>query len=162
LSELGKAGPLAIGNAPVVRRWQVLAPNPQVLEVGRRNSVFALATDQALAWTPAYSTVSGTLPLASVPVIKIRDAAPPVGYVRFEVQITTPGDVLLEFNAAEHLTLWVDGKRQQPTTETVFDLPVGIHQFVLAIALDARDQDLRVAVEPASGSRAKFQVVSGK
>ena len=87
LSELGKAGPFAIGNAPVVRRWQVLAPNPQVLEVGRRDSVFALATNPSLAWTPAYSTVSGTLPLASVPVIKIRDVAPPVGYVRFEVQV---------------------------------------------------------------------------
>ena len=69
----------------------------------------------------------------------------------------------LDFNTAvEHLTLWIDGKRQQPTTRTVVDLPVGIHQFVLAIALGARNRDLRVTVQPANASQAKFQVVSGK
>ena len=69
LSELGKVGPYSLGNARVVRRWQVLEPTPSGKDQIRRRGLVAVAMGgPAFTWSPIYGQVSGLLPLDSIPI----------------------------------------------------------------------------------------------
>src|SRR5207244_10718485 len=68
LSELGKVGPHAVSKARLVRRWQVLEATREAYTVLSRTRLATVADkDAKLTWNPAYSEVSGTLPLDTVP-----------------------------------------------------------------------------------------------
>src|SRR5213076_2200268 len=71
LSELGKVGPYAVGPGRVVRRWEALAATPEARHLLERGGPEAAAGGTpGLVWEPAYSTVTGVLPLADVPTVK--------------------------------------------------------------------------------------------
>ena len=53
-----------------VRRWQALEPTRAAHELLTTTSFTSAATDTALTWTPAYSTVAGSLPLEDFPHLK--------------------------------------------------------------------------------------------
>ena len=83
LSELGKPGPYAVTDAPVVRRWRVLDPVPE-----------SAAADQAkfpagdsLGWYPAYSLVSGALPADALPTA----AGKPVAFAQAQIEVAAAG-----------------------------------------------------------------------
>src|SRR5262249_41488598 len=80
LAELGKVGPYSLSKARLVRRWQVLVSTPEARQLLRRTShASAAGQDPVLSWSPAYSQVSGTLPMDSIPRLEIRKGDGPFG-----------------------------------------------------------------------------------
>ncbi len=85
LSELGKIGAYAVSKERLVRRWQVLEPTKEAYAElsrwglqtvakadGKETVVASYGSTGAgvLTWSPAYSRVSGVLPLADFPAFK--------------------------------------------------------------------------------------------
>jgi putative heme-binding domain-containing protein len=167
LSELGKIGKFAIGRESVVRRWRLMNDTPDARFRLRRTSYqSASGDDPAYLWAPAYSTVDGSLPLSDIPELRIRNrvaaGAKGVGFVRCELDVTTPGKVALVLKDASALKLWLDGRPIETAEQTVLDLSRGVHRLTFSVDLEARKQPLRVAIETMPDSQARVQVVSGK
>jgi putative heme-binding domain-containing protein len=130
LTELGKPGPYAAGNAPVVRRWRVL---------------------EGTAWAPAYTTVSGVLPLEGVTS------------ARADVEVTTAGKFRLRVNSAKGLSLKVGEAAVDLKEETLLDLPVGLQSLTFKVDAAARGpQGLRVELDEAPGSAGRLRLLVGK
>ena len=152
LSELGKPGPYAVPNDPVVRRWRVLDPVPEALAGA---DVKPPPAGDA-GWWPAYSLVSGVLPADAL-------GTKGVGYARSLVDVTTPGKVKLLVDSPKGLTLWVDDRPAELAgPETVLDLSRGVHTLTVRVDPAAHAGGLRVQFADAPGSAGHVQPVSGK
>ncbi len=163
LSELGKVGPYAVGQARVVRRWQRLEPTPEAVQLLRSSSLDSAATDRAeLSWTSVYSRVSGELPLEDLPRLVTRPDFPPAGFVRFELEVSQGGPVSLKFDQPQGLLLWVDGRGVAVQSTTELDLSPGRHVATLGVKLDERATPIRCELGDVEGSRAQAQLVGGK
>jgi putative heme-binding domain-containing protein len=165
LSELGKIGPYAVSKAAVVRRWQVLEPTKEAHQVLARNSLAALVAKPSLAWSPAYSTVSGTLPLDAAPVLELKGGfgePPCFSLARCQVEVTTPGKVKLLVDSVAGLSLWVDGVPAEVKEATVLEMKSGVHTLTFGIDLKWRTNGLRCEVEEMAGSPARVRPVGGK
>jgi putative heme-binding domain-containing protein len=180
LSELGKVGPYSVGKARVVRRWQVLEPTPAASHELRRWGVQTVAAggnrysdregqgSAALSWSPAYSTVAGTLPLDALPAFQLGPlpgssaGVGPTGFARAQLDVSTAGRVKLALDSAEGLTVWVDGTAIEPRPELTLDLTPGLHTVTFAVSLSRRREGLRCTLEDVPGSPARAQVVVGK
>ena len=135
LSELGKIGPYSVSKARVVRRWQVLEATPSAFHELRRWGLQTVAkaggSDTAgtgygssggdvLTWSPAYSEVSGALPLARPardqprPPARLGREVGATGFARAQIDVSTPGRVKLALNSAKGLSVWVDGTPVEP------------------------------------------------
>lgn len=143
VSQLGRPGPYANDERPVLRKWRV-APE----------EVPGTIPDENAFWMPAYSLVNGELPAADM------DRGDVV-YARAFVEILVPGAVTLDLNSSLGLELQVDGRK-------VDDLGTEI-QFtrgrkVLTFMIDRRERGelgLRVGLVNAPGSRARFKPEGG-
>src|SRR5262245_36487853 len=124
MTELGKVGgPYAPSKARVVRRWQVIDPTNANLNLFRRTRVSAAAEpDNPFAWSPAYSKVSGDLPLAELPKFTVWQDTAAQSVVRFQLDVTTAGAAKLKFNAVAGLTVYVGNTPVEAKPETVLDL----------------------------------------
>jgi putative heme-binding domain-containing protein len=163
LSELGKVGPYAVSPARVVRRWQALDSTPQVRELLRTTRLAAAAgSDPALMWVPAYSQVSGSLPLDALARIAFRSDANAVSVARCQLEVTTPGKVRLRLNSAQGVTAWMDGQPLEATAAMVVDLASGVHTLTIAIDRVQRHDGLRCELDDVPGSSARVRVVGGK
>jgi putative heme-binding domain-containing protein len=167
LSELGKVGPYAVSPARVVRRWQVLTPNKETYTLLSRTSFASAAGNHAaLVWTPAYSTVAGALPLDAVPPLEFRKPVSKdvhrVGFVRCQLEATTPGKVRLRLNAAMGFQAWLDGAPVDVKDVMELDLKTGVQTLTIVIDLAARREMLRCELEDAPGSPARARVMAGK
>ena len=167
LSELGKVGsPYATSKARELRRWQVLEATPEARRALERVDGLegAVKGRPPLAWSPAYSLVSGALPLDALPPIVPKPGAPALGLARGQVEVTTPGPVRLAFNATEGLTVWLDGQRREPEADgtLTLDLASGTHALAVAVALDRRKEGLSVRLDDVPGSPARARMVVGK
>jgi putative heme-binding domain-containing protein len=163
LSELGKVGPYQAGTARVVRRWQVLESTPKTQELLRSTRLAsATGSDPALVWSSGYSTVSGTLPLDAVPVIKYRGDAGPVSFARCQLDVTTGGKVKLLLNYTAGLTVWLDGTPVELGDQLLLDLSTGVHTLTMALDRDKRKEPLRVELDDVAGSAARVRIVGGK
>ncbi|MCA9155674.1 MAG: HEAT repeat domain-containing protein, partial [Planctomycetales bacterium] len=161
LSELGKVGAYSISNTPVVRRWQVLTWTEEAHRRLNRTSFDTAATnDPALVWEPVYSRVFGDLPLDNLPTFQPHRQLAPTTFVRFELDVTTAGEVALQFGDASGLSLWVNGKPQPITSELRLTLDQAVHSFTLAVDQNERRQPLRAELLP--GNAASAQFVTGK
>ena len=162
LSELGKLGPYAVSpQTRLVRRWRVLEP-PAVAPPGV-DPLDALANDPALAWTPAYSKVSGELPLDALSTIPFRISAAKIGLARAEVEVTTPGPVRLRMSPIPAIVAaWLDGKRFEPKAEVDLGLAAGTHVLTFALSADPQGPGLKVELQEVPGSPARAQAVVGK
>jgi putative heme-binding domain-containing protein len=165
LSELGKVGGnYTIGQARVVRRWQVLSWSKEAHTLLNRTSYDSAATDNpALVWDSAYSLVSGTLPMDSLPTFVPHQGDEPVRFLRCQLDVSTPGRVKLKFSHTGNLALWIDGK---PTpiekNEAIVDLSSGRRTLTLASSSQARTIDIRLELADVPGSMAQVQIVGGK
>ncbi len=130
LSELGKPGPYAVSPAPVIRRWRV---------------------PEGGAWVPAYSLVTGLLPLGKT------------ASVRGEIDVTTAGKIRVRVNSAKGLALKVDEAAVELKGEVDLELAAGIHALMFEVDAAARGgEGLRVEVEEAPGSPGRVRPVGGK
>ncbi len=136
MSELGKPGPYANNPKAIVRAWQI---------------GFPIASAAPTAWTTAYSFVSGLLPLES---FANKDRA----IAQFQIESTTAGKVLIKLNSLEGLSLRVDSADVELTENLVLDLARGTHQLAFLVDLKKRKEGIRVELEEAPGSPARFQL----
>ncbi len=163
LSELGKVGEFAVSNTPVARRWEALAYTPEAHHRLNRTSFDIAATDDAaLTWQPAYSTVGGQLPVEGLPQLKPHRETPSTSFVRCQIEVTTPGAVLIRFNATTGVEFWLDSKPTPVETVMALDLTTGKHTLTFAIDRSRRTTPLQLTLDRAPGSPAQAQLVSGK
>jgi putative heme-binding domain-containing protein len=163
LSELGKVGPYAVGPARLVRRWRVLEPTEEAMQQLRRTNSSATALDHpAWNWLPAYSRVSGDLPLDSLPSIQIHQGVHPMSYLRFEIDVSTAGPLQLRFNSAAGLECWLDAASFPCEREVTLEPSPGRHTVTIALDRRQRNKPLRVELDDLPGSSAQAQIVGGK
>jgi putative heme-binding domain-containing protein len=167
LSELGKVGPFAAGNARLARRWQALEATAEAKRhLQRAGFAAAAGDDPALTWTPAYSTVAGVLPLEEVPTLDVKlpfgKEAQATAFVRCQLDATTGGKVTLRLNAADGLTAWLNGAPIEAKGEMVLDLPAGLHTLTFAVDRSRRREGLRGELDDVPGSPARVRVLGGK
>ncbi len=165
LSQLGKVGGnFTVGPQKLVRRWEVLTySNEANRKLNRTSFDTAAGDDPDFVWAPAYSRVAGDLPFEGLPTYTPHANLEPTTFLRFEVEVTTPGKVALNIpGGAAGLALWVGGKPTPLTDVTTLDLLTGKHRLTLAVNRTARMQPLRIELADAAGSAAQVQVVGGK
>jgi putative heme-binding domain-containing protein len=166
LSQLGKEGDFAVGKDRVARRWQKLSWTPEAHVRLNRTShdSAANADDPAFSWEPAYSRVSGDLPIDELALFTPHRDLDPVSFARCEIEVSTAGRIGLDFGDVQGLSLWIDGKptKLTPRRMEVFDLPVGRHQFTIAVNRQAHTSPLRLELADVENSPAKAEFVTGK
>jgi putative heme-binding domain-containing protein len=163
LSELGKIGPYSVGKARAVRRWRAYDASPgakaALVKVGLEA---ALGDGRGQSWQPAYSEVSGILPLSALPANAVGPRGSPVGFARTELDVSTAGPVKIAFDNPAGLSLWVDGSKVEMNPEVTLDLKTGVHTITLAVPLEGRSAGLRCTLEDVPDSPARAQWVVGK
>ena len=170
LSEIGKIGPYSVGKARVIRRWQVLQSTPEAGQELRRFGlqVSTNRDNEVLKWLPTYSEVSGSLPLAALPTIKLKslpgsgDEVAETLFARAQIDVSTAGKIKLLLNEVEGMQLWLDGTAIDPHKELILDLKTGVHTLTFAIQRGPKATSLRCEVDDLAGSPAKAQPVVGK
>jgi putative heme-binding domain-containing protein len=163
LSQLGKIGPYSVSNAMVARRWQVLEPTPESAEAIRRGGLeAAVRGDSALSWVPAYSRVSGVLPVDAIPTVSSTGDSRRIGMARCLVEVSAPGEIKLVGDAPSTLDLWIDGKPISFQHEIVLKLDSGVHTLTFALTLERIGAGFRCELADVAGSPAKAQFVVGK
>jgi putative heme-binding domain-containing protein len=163
LSELGKVGPYSVSPARVVRRWQVLeATGPAHTLLSRTHLATAADPQADLVWSPAYSQVSGALPLEALPRFHWQNRPGTFGFARCQLDVSTAGKVLLRLNAAAGVTLWKDGVPVDAQKDLVLNLPRGTHTLTFQIDLEHRTESLRCELDDVPESPARVRMVGGK
>jgi putative heme-binding domain-containing protein len=163
LSELGKIGPYSVGKARVVRRWQVVESLPEALRNVRAAQYAVLGMGATpVSWVPAYSLVSGVLPVDAIPHVKMPGQTSRYGFARAQIDVSTPGRVKLAFNSVEGLQIFIDGQSVGQGAEITVDLSSGVHTVTVAVDHDKRREGIRCTLEDVPGSPARAQIVVGK
>ena len=157
LSELGKPGPYGPSPSQYVRRWRIIDPVPLELTSSDPAPVQLASLIDNHDWTPAYSLVSGVLPIDSI----IPNGKPP-GYARGEIDVSAPGKIRLVINDPKGVTLWVDDKPINMAQEIPLDLPRGVHTLTFRLDSQHGNAGLRVEVADTPGLSAHAQTVGGK
>jgi putative heme-binding domain-containing protein len=161
LSELGKIGAYSVSKARVARRWRVAEMNAEATAALAGSRLESAVRDKLpLTWVPAYSQVSGTLPLADLSPIATKQGR--IGLARAQIDVSTPGAVKLATPNVEGLRLWVDGNEVQVKPEMQLDLPSGVHTLTWAVDLHRRREGTSSVLEDVPGSPARAQWVVGK
>ena len=143
VSLLGRPGPYANDESPVIRKWRVVP----------EESAGAIPDEDAF-WMPAYSMVNGELPAADL------DRGDVV-YARGFVNILVPGPVKLDLNSIKGLRLWIDG-REVKDLGAAINFAKGRRALTFAIERKVRgNAGLRVQFVQAPGSPAKFKPEGG-
>ncbi len=173
LSELGKVGSYAIGQARVVRRWQVLDATPEAVESLRATRALEYSNQGAaangifknpsLTWSSTYSQVNGLLPVESMPRLRVSEFTPPRAYPRFQLEASAGGPVKLLLNSATGLSIcWLDREPIRCGEKITLDLKPGMHTVTFSIDLDQRKDGLRCELEDIPSSSARVRIVAGK
>lgn len=167
LSELGKVGPYAVGNARVARRWEVLQPTPEAFtRLYRTSDTQLVSDDMGLAWNAAYTTVSGGLPIGEQPAFdmqqRLAEGARSISFARCRLLTSTAGKTRLVLNGAEGLQIWLNGKPLTPDATLTVDLPAGESVLTFCVERGLRSKPLRVELQDVAGSSAQVQFAAGK
>jgi putative heme-binding domain-containing protein len=163
LSELGKVGDFAVSKARIARRYSVLPWTKEAHHVLNRTSFDSAAGGgPEFTWEPAYSRVSGDLPLTGLPTYEVHKGQPPTTFLRTEIEVTTPGKVQLVVGNPQGVALWVDGKPTSLAEKTTLDLAAGRHALTLAVDRQARNDSVRLELADVPGSACQAQFVGGK
>ena len=143
VSLLGRPGPYANDESPVIRKWRIVAEEqPGIVPSGKA------------PWLPAYSMVNGELPAADFGRGKIA-------YARGFIDVLVAGNLKLQLNDTKGLRLWVEGKEMTDLTRPIH---LGKGRKTLTFAIDRAKRGeigLRVELIQVPGSSAKFKPVGG-
>jgi putative heme-binding domain-containing protein len=147
ISELGKPGPYATPNLPIVRSWKVLDKGPA------QDVPQLLAQKEGTIWRSEFSTVSGELPLKDL-------GTGTNAIVQTRIDVGTGGKIKLKVNLAAGLQLWLDGQAVSLSNETILDVAQGQRWLTFRVDLPARNgHGLKVMLEEVPGSPGRAQVV---
>jgi putative heme-binding domain-containing protein len=162
LSELGKPGPFAIPPAGLIRRWRVPREPSEALRAGVPDPVtlgsHLVEADPARLRT-VYAALSGDLDLDEIGPL----ATEPVVYVLAEFDVTAAGTVIIEPDAPEGLSFWVDAQPlERADGRYAMFLPNGRHTLVVRVDRAARSsKTLRVELRKNQGSSTAFTILGG-
>ena len=161
VSELGKPGAYGINKALTVQRWRMLAAPPKELtqDVPHLEHVRQfLVGSEPKAWTPVYSQVSGTLPLAELR----GENGPTIVILKGEIDVRTAGDVAVKITSSVPVHSWVDAEAFETKTQYSVPLTAGRHAVYLRVPVGTEgNPELRVEFSAPETSSAKFEVVGG-
>lgn len=161
LSRLGKPGPFAVSRRRLARRWQALDATQQArFRIRRTRDGQVTGNDPAFNWSPHYATVAGSLPLAELPMLTLRNRS--VSFVRCEITVTTAGIVELDIVDNDGLTGWLNTDPLSIGRNNPIELPVGRHRLTLAIDRRQRKTPLQLELLDVAGSTAQARFVTGK
>ena len=118
--------------------------------------------DSALTWSSAYSQVSGTLPLNSLPRLKASNNSPPFAFARFQLEATTGGPTRLLLNDSTGLRIWLDVEPVEAQNQLNLDVKTGLHTITIGVDLEKRKDVLRCELEDIPSSPARVRIVMGK
>ena len=160
ISELGKPGPYAIRKTPSIQRWRVLknpgpeltgeVPNVEIL----REQVLDAAPE---AWTTAYGTVGGELPLA-----ELAPQRPAVVYLQGEIEVSQAGAIACEVSSDQGLQVWLDAEPFESTRRIERALAAGKHTLTFRVQVGSQPEPtLKVELTKPAGSTAQFVVING-
>lgn len=137
ISVLGRPGEYANDESPVIRKWRVISAS----ESGdlQRDEV----PDDDADWLPAYSKVSGELPLEDLPPGESV-------FVRGFVDVLVAGTARLDVNSDDGLMLWVDGKRVDDVAAPI-EFDRGRRTLTFALSPGQREHGLRVELKAMDG-----------
>ncbi|MFT4558094.1 MAG: putative heme-binding domain-containing protein [Planctomycetaceae bacterium] len=165
LSELGKVGGLQVSRDRIVRNWQALLPSGDVTYKLRRTRLASVTEDDpAFVWQPAYSRVSGDLPLNDLPKVMYRGpfqkAPSGLNFLRFSLEVGTTGEVELALNSIDGVTIWLDGVQVETAARTTLNLKAGRHRFTLMVSHVERTGPVQVQINDVAGSKAQVQLLA--
>jgi putative heme-binding domain-containing protein len=166
LGALGRLPEFTVGQRQFARRWQVLEATPAAAHQLRRTSYAQAATDDpAFQWRTAYSTVSGTLPLADLPEVSVRnrvaEGSRGVSFARCELEVLSAGEVRLVVSDAVGLQAWLGEQPLELTAETPLSLSAGRCRLTFCIDRAVRKTPLHVEAVVPDGSPASVRFVGG-
>jgi len=166
LSELGKIGRFGVNRQRLVRRWRVLQSTQQANFRLRRTSYDAITEDHpSFVWQPAYSTVSGELPLGNLPELRIRNRSAGrrgVSFVHCDLSVTQPGPIQLALGSVEGLSLWVGSRPVKLADRITLSVAPGTQRLTFAVDLNRRQESLRVELVDVPNSPARAEITGGK
>ncbi|HJN65421.1 MAG TPA: PVC-type heme-binding CxxCH protein [Pirellulales bacterium] len=161
LSELGRPGKYAVSESPTIRRWRVLRDVPAKLSESIPNieqfGDHVLRRD-ATSWSPAYSLVSGALPLddlASSPEEQVI-------YLQGEIMVDFAGQLGIALNSSQGVTLWI-GDEQVPVHDR-FTAPISSGRQKLTLRIDRRKRasdELRLDLFRNDDSTVRVRMIGG-
>ena len=160
ISELGK-GPYLAQAGKVVRRWEAVQPTKELFTAVTRDRLAAVATATDLSWAPVYSKVGGELPLDDTTKWKIGNGEFQ-SVVRFQLDVTTAGEVALNIPDTTGLTLWLDGVPLTVDKAMTLKLAQGVRTVTIHTKLDVRKEALRVELAEVKDSPARVAIVGGR
>lgn len=164
LSKLGETGEYRVPNEKLVRRWRTLPTNKNVIEqINQTGIKFPAQNRTELSWQPAYSKVSGDLPIEELPVLKIENGEN-YSFITFELEILSSGNVDFTFNSTEGITTWARGDLLEKIDENVLmaEFTKGTHEVTLAINRNTREESaVRIEVREAGSSPAQTRLIMG-
>ena len=164
MSLLGKTGGLTVSKERFVRRWRVLEADRDVSATLRGQALgYAGREPQKLPWRPAYSTVSGELPLADLPIVNYF-AGQKFRMMQFELEVMRGGSLMLQYPTAAGVSMWIGPQKVEIDKPQVkLDLPAGRHTITVAVEEGVYPYpSLKVELADVPGSSAQAQVVAGK
>ena len=156
LSALGKETEFSVGTERVVRTWRVLQNPPAAFETLTAEEIAVRCRrDRELEWVPAYSRVSGELPMATASgPTQARTV-----WLRFSLEVTTPGETVLRARPTSAVeSVLIDGKEVPLKPALRVGLSRGVHDVYLRVA---RDAELRVELGDVAGSPARVKLLGG-
>jgi putative heme-binding domain-containing protein len=168
LSELGKVGGrLTVGSERFVRTWRVLEATPEAHTAVTRQGIQAPASDPSrLTWRPAYSTVSGHLPMDGLPTIEVRHGLEGsrelFSFLRCQFTVTKPGRIRLSWNRPDGVSAWLDAAAIPVKETTELEVKAGLHTLTLAVDWLQRPEGIRLELVEPRDSPAQFRLDAGK
>ena len=141
LSELGRTPDYTLSKNRLIRSWQVLMPTQESVHQLNRTSFSEAATDNpAFTWASRYSTVSGSLPIDALPVMKVRDVT--VTFARSRINVTSPGKIAFKVNSMVGTEIRIDGVPVEQAAEFSPVLDAGIHTVTVTVDTSKRNEPL--------------------
>ncbi|SHM84026.1 putative membrane-bound dehydrogenase domain-containing protein [Cyclobacterium lianum] len=129
LSKLGTSGNFRVPTANYVRRWEAFSAIDTDLDDSGQ-----LSEGKSIQ---LYSMVSGSLPVAELPVLKNRSGKE-MAVLQFELELLSEGKVALEFNETKGLSVWsADQMASIQANTALLQLSKGKHLIQVSIDLAA-------------------------
>ncbi|MFB2117775.1 PVC-type heme-binding CxxCH protein [Parapedobacter sp. 2B3] len=161
LSKLGKTGAFRVPTERFVRRWQAVPVNDEMLEKIKNEGIEVVSEVNRPGGAAHYSMASGALPLDELSVVEASKESR-YSFVKFQVEILTPGEVTLRFDDANGITVWTEAGAlviQENKLTTRFTQ--GVQHIVLAVDRNVRNEGpLRIQLTDDGSAQARL--VMGK
>jgi putative heme-binding domain-containing protein len=167
LSELGKVGPYTASKDPVARTWQVLDATPAAYEALVSTSFATAARSQpSLTWSPAYSKVSGILPIDALPPLRFDKPDSKdfdlYGFARCRLEVSTGGSALLRLTPSTGIKLWLDDIPLPLAAPIPLTVTAGQHTLTLVSDLTRCRDGIHCELAEKPGLTARLRFLGGK